>query len=76
MGYYTTVRYLSGLTWSNINDIILNGKCLVEYNENSVCLYVCVCAQAHRYRYIPLEKCVYDICTCRKVINGLSKDQK
>ena len=52
MGYYTTVRYLSGLTWSNINDIILNGKCLVEYNENSVCLYVCVCAQAHRYRYI------------------------
>ena len=42
MGYYATVRYLSGLTWSNIHDIILNGKCLVEYNENSVCLCVCV----------------------------------
>ena len=51
MGYYATVRYLSGLTWSNIHDIILNGKCLVEYNENSVC-FVCVCAYAHRYRYI------------------------
>ena len=43
MDYYTAVRYLSGLTWSDIHDVILNGRSLVEYNENSVCVCVCAC---------------------------------
>lgn len=52
MDYYTAVRYLSGLTWSNIHDI-LNGKSLVEYNENSVCSCVCVCM------HIDIDICTY-----------------